>query len=343
MISRRGLLRLLAQVIGFGFAETIRKLSGESTGPGADNLVSNEDSFPRVVGELGHRAPAGGAYLGVGPDQNLSYIGRTRPELAFVVDYRRRNLLLHLVHKALFTLSADRVAYLSRLTARGPEGLVGDPTAEALVSAFEAASFDRSRLGAAVAEVARALKPLGVVEEGEWPELATIQAKLAGPGMGARFLALPMYPTFGEMVRTPDRDGRPAHMLALEETYQEVRRLQVEGRVVPLVGDFGAGPVLPKLADWLRARGLSVSVLYIADVEFFLLRAGRFGTYVDNLGRLPWAEGAVLVRTSTREIGHPDRVAGDSSTTIVRAVAPFLEDARAGRVRGVEGLFTPEK
>ncbi len=36
------------------------------------------------------------------------------------MDYRRRNLLLHLVHKALFMLSLDRVAYLSRLTARTP-------------------------------------------------------------------------------------------------------------------------------------------------------------------------------------------------------------------------------
>jgi hypothetical protein len=82
-----------------------------------------------------------------------------------------------------------------------------------------------------------------------------------------------------------------------------------------------------------------VGTIYVSDVEFFLLRAGKFRAFAENLARLPWAEGALLVRTSTREIDHPERVRDDSSTTIVRPVAPFLEDALAGRLGRVEDLF----
>lgn len=317
----------------------VADLSEPESGPGADNLTTNEDSFTRVAGDLARRAPRGGVYIGVGPDQNFTFIARARPGLAFIVDFRRRNLLLHLVHKALFSLSADRVAYLSRLTARAPKGLAADPTAEALVEAFEAASFERGRLDAAVAEVADFLRPLGLVDDEEWPALATIQAKLAGPGMEARFLALPIYPTLGRLILTPDRDGRPAHMLSDGAFYEVVRRAQLSDRVVPLVGDFAGDLALPRLAGWLRGRGLAVSVLYIADVEFFLLRAGQFDAYAANLDRIPWAEGALIVRTSTREIDHPSRVEGDSATTIARPVAPFLEAALAGRIRGVDDLF----
>jgi hypothetical protein len=84
-----------------------------------------------------------------------------------------------------------------------------------------------------------------------------------------------------------------------------------------------------------------VTTVYVSDVEFFLLRAGSgpFAAYAANLERLPRADGSVLVRTSTREIQHPARVVGDSSTTIVVDLATVLADARAGRVRSAADLF----
>ena len=51
----------------------------------------------------------GGAYIGVGPDQNFSYIARIRPSVAYIIDIRRDNLLLHLLFKALFARAPDRV------------------------------------------------------------------------------------------------------------------------------------------------------------------------------------------------------------------------------------------
>src|SRR5262249_709 len=84
----------------------------------SENLVSNESAFQRVVPDLKRRLGTGGGYLGVGPDQNFTYIAALLPRLAFVVDIRRQNMLLHLMYKALFELSGNRVEFLSKLFAR---------------------------------------------------------------------------------------------------------------------------------------------------------------------------------------------------------------------------------
>ena len=85
-----------------------------------DNLISNERSYLDVVPDLKKRGVKGGAYVGVGPDQNFSYIAAVRPEVVFIVDVRRDNLLLHLLFKALFAASRTRVEYLALLTGRPP-------------------------------------------------------------------------------------------------------------------------------------------------------------------------------------------------------------------------------
>ena len=49
----------------------------------SDNLVSNEALFADTMRTLRSR---GGAYIGVGPEQNFSYIAEIRPVIAFVVE-----------------------------------------------------------------------------------------------------------------------------------------------------------------------------------------------------------------------------------------------------------------
>ncbi len=320
-------------------ARVMADLSEPGTGRPADNLVTNEDSFARVAADLDRLVPPGGAYLGVGPDQNLTYIARSRPRLAFILDFRRRNALVHLVHKAILMIEPDRPGYLARLLARDPGPLPDRPSADDLAAAFARPPVDRARLDAAIAAVAATLAPLGLLADADRPDLATIQSRIAGPGLGARFLALPMYPTLGRLIRSRDRHGRPAHFLARDEWYQALRAAHLGDRIVPLIGDFAGTVALPNLAAWLRRRNLPVSLLYLSDVEFFLLRSGRFPAFIANLARLPWLEGAHLIRASTREIPHPERLPGDSSTTILRPVAPFLEAALAGKIRTLDDLF----
>jgi len=72
----------------------------------SDNLVSNEILFQHVIPELAKAAGPGRVYLGVGPEQNFTYIAAVKPAMVFIVDVRRGNLQLHLMYKALFELRA---------------------------------------------------------------------------------------------------------------------------------------------------------------------------------------------------------------------------------------------
>src|SRR5262245_5322851 len=83
-----------------------------------DNLLSNENTISTVAAALAKRVAPGGVYLGVGPEQNFSYIVAIRPRIAFITDIRRGNLQLHLLYKALFETSSNRSEFVSRLFAR---------------------------------------------------------------------------------------------------------------------------------------------------------------------------------------------------------------------------------
>jgi hypothetical protein len=84
----------------------------------SDNFVSNELAFHDVLTELTDGRKPGGVYLGVGPEQNFTYVAALKPQIAFVLDIRRQNMIEHLTYKALFELSTDRVDFLSRLFSR---------------------------------------------------------------------------------------------------------------------------------------------------------------------------------------------------------------------------------
>src|ERR1051325_2700460 len=77
------------------------KLSADASEPGGyfrsqdiTNLTSNELWFQYVVPDLVQRAGPGRAnavYLGVGPEQNFTYMAALRPRMAVIFDIRRGN------------------------------------------------------------------------------------------------------------------------------------------------------------------------------------------------------------------------------------------------------------
>src|SRR5437773_6659022 len=102
-----------------------------------DNFISNEALFQHVLGRVKETTKSGGVYLGVGPDQNFTYIVSLRPRIAFIVDIRRQNMLEHLMYKALIELSEDRGDFLSKLFSRKrPENIGAESTPDELFAAF---------------------------------------------------------------------------------------------------------------------------------------------------------------------------------------------------------------
>ncbi|MEO6879287.1 MAG: hypothetical protein ABI205_12460, partial [Gemmatimonadaceae bacterium] len=107
---------------------TFWKLVGDLSEPGgffrSNNFVGNETTLQWVIPRLQRAATSDGAYLGVGPDQNFTYLIALKPKIAFIVDIRRQNLLTLLMYKALIEPAPDRAEFVSRLfSRRRPLGL----------------------------------------------------------------------------------------------------------------------------------------------------------------------------------------------------------------------------
>ena len=110
----------------------------------SDNLLSNETSFQEIIPGLLKAAKQGRVYMGVGPEQNFTYIAALKPAMAFIIDIRHGNLDVHLTYKALFELSRDRADFVSRLFSRKrPSGLGAQSTAEEIFSAYRTAEGSR--------------------------------------------------------------------------------------------------------------------------------------------------------------------------------------------------------
>src|SRR5436309_4489405 len=117
------------------------KISSEFSEPDgrfrSDNLLSNESYFQYVIPELNRTAKSGRVYLGVGPEQNFTYIAALKPKMVFILDIRRGNLDLQLMYKALFELSSNRTDFVSKLfSKKRPAGLGPQATASEIFAAY---------------------------------------------------------------------------------------------------------------------------------------------------------------------------------------------------------------
>jgi len=313
-----------------------------------DNLISNERSYGESMASLDADGLAGGVYIGVGPDQNFSYIARLKPSMAYLVDIRRDNMLLHLLFKALFELADSRAEYLCLLV--GCTVPAADRARSNEMTAPDLASW---------VDGARRQRPIGPVPD---PRLAAVIAAFGVPlsaedrtaitrfhrgfqdeGLELKFRSFGRapqrhYPSYRELMLETDLEGRPAHFLATESAYVTVRDLQRHDAVVPLVGDL-AGPVaLPALARRLDRDGQRVSAVYVSNVEFYLFGAGRFDAFVANLARLPRRPGAVLLRSIFQVVGGPVRP-GYGSASVAASADALIRAQGAGDIRAYGDLF----
>src|SRR5215475_8891542 len=109
-----------------------------------DNFTSNENEIGRLFARVAALGDAGGVYLGVGPEQNLTYISALRPAMAFVIDIRRQAAIQHLMFKAAFELSNDRADFISMLFAKPKPDIESKAPIQQIWEAFAKVPTDRT-------------------------------------------------------------------------------------------------------------------------------------------------------------------------------------------------------
>ena len=313
-----------------------------------DNLISNERSYLHVVPDLralAGQAASAGVYLGVGPDQNFSYIAHLRPTLAILIDIRRDNLLLHLLFKSIFAEAATRADYLALLTGRS-EGLAArDASIERLVQAIDQAKrlapTEQARLQARLAKV---IDSFGVpLSDGDRATIARFHRRFVDASLSLQFSSIGRppqydYPTYRDLLLEVDRNDVRRSFLATEEDFQFVKALHARDRIVPIVGDLAGPRALANVAKYLDATGLRVSAFYTSNVEFYLFRAGSARAFMTNLARLPRQPGSVIVR-SVFPAGGARMSRGYNSASLTQSIQALLEGYQQGRFRQYEELI----
>jgi hypothetical protein len=274
----------------------------------SDNLLSNELGFQYVVPELTRTTRAGRVYMGVGPEQNFTYIVATKPAMAFIVDVRRGNLDLHLMYKALFELSADRAEFVSRLfSKKRPEGLSAKSTSSEIFGAF----WDVETDPAIFNENLQAIHNLLVKKHG----FALSNEDLEGIKYvyNAFFLYGPkiqysstssfggsQQPNYADLMTAEDQSGVAHGYLATEENFRFMKDLESRNMLVPVVGNFGGPKAIRAVGKYLKDRNATVSAFYLSNVEQYLRQDLLWDDFCSSVATLPLDETSTFIRSVRR-------------------------------------------
>ena len=337
------------------FSRMIHDFSEEGGYFFSDNFTSSEDSYLTIVDKMQQIGVRGGAYIGVGPEQNFTYIAKMRPRIAFIVDIRRQAMIQHLMYKAIFHLSPTRAHFLSCLLSRPiPEGKTPGAEAplDAMLALFNNISADNKTYEKNLASIRNVIQgdfqfPLSSEDQASleyvygsfrtWGFEVGFDVSPRRGGRGRRF------PNLRDLLAMRNLKGKQEGFLASGEDYDFVRGMQRRNLIIPVVGDFSGKKAVTAVGGYLRKRKLTVSIFYVSNVEIVLFEWGSFAQFADfvsNVKQLPIDEKSLLVRSAFSYTGHPARLPGYQLFSLLQKASVFLQDFDQGRYKSYYDLIT---
>jgi len=325
------------------FSKIIRTFSEEEGYFLSDNLISNEDGYLAVVPKLRALRISGGAYIGVGPEQNFTYIAKLRPSIAFLIDIRRQAVIQHLMYKALFHLSKDRAQFVSRLLSRNLSGK-GAPAAQSslydLMEYFSRTPPSAPYLISNLADVERAIQSdfqfpllqedrdsLAGILQSFYADGVDVSFQFRSPRRGRGRGGYGM-PSLRELIEQVDPEGTPGNFLASAEEFRFVRELHEKNRIIPVVGDFAGTKALKSIARYLREHAYKVNAFYTSNVEMYLFQNDVFGDFVKNVTALPIDSKSLFIRSANNQRDWAST--GYRMSTSLQYISVFLKDYQEG-------------
>ena len=260
-------------------------------------FMSNEVTFQTILPNLLKVVPPGGVYLGVGPEQNFTYISVLRPKIAFIVDIRRENMLEMLMYKALFETSANRAEFLSRLFSRRPTSNVSPQASVDGVFGALRRNADSQFFSENLQGIKDRLQkvhgfPLSV------RDLRTIDYIYTRFYQGGPDASLTSFGTsYRSLMRYTDTQGNNRNFLAAESNFQVVQEMHRKNLIVPIVGDFTGPRALRSVGGYLKDHNAEVTTFYVSNVEEYInWPANRWAAYCRNLAALPVSASSTFIR-----------------------------------------------
>ena len=283
-------------------------------------------------------AVAGGVYLGVGPEQNLTYIAAIHPAMAFIVDIRRQAVMQHLLFKAVFELAKDRADFITLLFSKPrPADLDGTTPIQHIWNAYASVATDRDLASKNAVRIMDQLTETHrfTFTAAESAQLESVRAAfvLYGPdistrgwGGAGRAGGSGSGGTFADLTGwASDDGGEPQSFLSTEENFQTVKALHEKNLLVPVSGDFGGPKAIRAIGAYLQKQGAVVSAFYVSNVEQYLFQDGKARAFYDNVATLPVNDRSVFIRPYSL---RRESWAGEPLCPI----AGFLREVRGGRI-----------
>ncbi len=330
-------------------SEFARIMTAFSEKPGhfpGDNFVTNETSYLHVVPTVIELGKRGGVYIGVGTEQNFSYIAASRPDIAFIVDIRRENLLQHLLYKALFALARDRTSFLALLFSRqhreGETAVTGRPERTAAITGVleyieTSTTADSLAFETNWERLRREVRRYGIEERDDLDKMRYIYRSFYEKQLSIRYAETRLgnglsYPSFRDLMTGTTVEGEFASFLSSEDAFGYVKNLHFRNLVIPVVGNFAGNKALRAIGAYAEAHGTRISVFYVSNVEYFLINHFYyvFKWYVANIDALPIDDHSLMIRSYLGVESHPKRVGRHLSTSTAHHIRTFLESFRRG-------------
>lgn len=336
-----------------GLAPLIAHLSEPAGSFDTDNLISNESAYLQVAEQLDALPVRGGLYLGVGPEQNYSYIARVRPRWAFILDIRRENLLHHLFFNWIFAVADRPGEYLCHLLSRPCPARLSEAEGASLpevIAAVERVPPDENTLEtgllSAIAHIEGRLSfPLTPADRGAIRNVARaffkdqLDLRFETYGQGVQRY----HPTYRSLLLARSPGGRFGHFLSSDDDYRLVRDLARSGRVVPVVADFAGPHAIRTIGAFARERHETVSAFYVSNVEYYLFPSAAFARFAANVRELPLTPDSVFIRAYFHYgLPHPAALPGHRSTTLLQRMPLFLAHQAARPYGGYHELAMDE-
>lgn len=306
-------------------------------------LVSNELGYQNVISHLERYVNHNSIYVGVGPEQNFTYISAIRPSFAFIIDNRKENQLLHYLFRSCFELALSRQDYLSLLFSKPLPVNVNLISINDLITHFlhvksNKALFEKNwdRLYKKIQSYRKNIS----IDDLE-------QIKIMYNHFFQNHLLLRTrnemtswegwpYPSYQDFLLATDHTtGYNFNFLNDDRRFQLIKTMQQNNRIIPITGDLTGNKTLKEIGKFAEGRGKGIGVLYISNAEHVIFQENLFDRFLSNIIKMPKEKHSIMIRSIVNKRGllHPGFVEGQIMTTVIQNISTFTQLYQDGRYK----------
>jgi hypothetical protein len=305
-----------------------------------ENFLSNELQYQYVIPDLKAKVQPGGAYIGVAPEQNFTYIAAVQPKIAFIIDIRRQNMIELMMYKAIFELAKDRGEFLSLLFSRKrPAGITSKTSVDQLFQAFAGTERDpdlqqstlqaiqerlleKHHIGLTTADIKNIGYVFGIFYK-DGPNMDYSSGTSGTAPQGGM-------PSYLELMVADDSYGMKRSFLASEENYRLVREMELKNLIVPLVGDFAGPKTIRAIGQYLKEHDTTVSAFYVSNVEQYLYSDGKLLEFFKNVATLPMNSSSTFIQAFGPNGGGITFTGGNGFQSMISSMMDVVKVCAAG-------------